>query len=229
MNLYIDSYLLALKLLSRECNFQAVSAETHKEEAIRDAFITGLQAPVIRQRLLENQSLTLDEAVKQARSLDLAQRNAEMYTSPGVGSNFAAAASTPEVAQAQPSTNCSPPRVDSKVTEIATAAATGSSCSFCGRSNHARFKCPARNSFCHKCSKKGHFANVCRSSSSNPKVVSGSATLVSSVTNVDAPAPKCSIMSASVNGMKVSVMVDSGSTNSFMNTRVIESLGLLSA
>ena len=50
----LDSYLQKLKLMSIDCNFQAVTALIHKEEAIRDAFIGGLVSNEIRQRLLEN-------------------------------------------------------------------------------------------------------------------------------------------------------------------------------
>ena len=40
-------------------------------------------------------------------------------------------------------------------------------CKRCGRDNHPRDNCPARDSICHKCSVKGHWAKVCLS---KPKV-----------------------------------------------------------
>ncbi|XP_065055331.1 uncharacterized protein LOC135683878 [Rhopilema esculentum] len=49
----LDEYLQALKVLSKECNFQSVNAAKYCEEYIRDAFITGLNSNQIRQRLLE--------------------------------------------------------------------------------------------------------------------------------------------------------------------------------
>ena len=62
----LDTYLQNLKRLSSDCNFRAVSATVHKEEAIRDAFISGLMSNEIRQRLLENQDLTLSAAYEKA-------------------------------------------------------------------------------------------------------------------------------------------------------------------
>ncbi|XP_069990683.1 uncharacterized protein [Penaeus vannamei] len=53
----LDVYFRALKILSKECNFKAVTATQHCEEYMRDAFISGLQSPAIRQRLLENKTL----------------------------------------------------------------------------------------------------------------------------------------------------------------------------
>jgi len=55
----LDEFLQALKMLSKECNFKTVTAEQYKEEAVRDAFISGLQSSLIRQRLLENRTLDL--------------------------------------------------------------------------------------------------------------------------------------------------------------------------
>uniref|UniRef100_A0A1Y1MYE7 Retrotransposon gag domain-containing protein n=1 Tax=Photinus pyralis TaxID=7054 RepID=A0A1Y1MYE7_PHOPY len=68
----IDQYLTALKSLAKECHFKAVSAEQNKQDYIRDAFIAGLFSSNIRQRLLENKSLELDEAEEKARSIERA-------------------------------------------------------------------------------------------------------------------------------------------------------------
>ena len=80
----ITEFLAALRNLSKECNYKAVTADAYRSEAMRDAFITGLLSGVIRHRLLENQTLTLDQAVDQARALDQAQRNSETYAVPGI-------------------------------------------------------------------------------------------------------------------------------------------------
>ena len=46
---------------------------------IRDAFINGLASNAIRQRLLENRDLTLDQAYDQANALDCALRHSLAY------------------------------------------------------------------------------------------------------------------------------------------------------
>ena len=38
----LDRYLRKLEQLSMDCDYQAVSAQLHKEEAISDAFIGGI-------------------------------------------------------------------------------------------------------------------------------------------------------------------------------------------
>uniref|UniRef100_A0A6P7H7N3 Uncharacterized protein LOC114347191 n=1 Tax=Diabrotica virgifera virgifera TaxID=50390 RepID=A0A6P7H7N3_DIAVI len=75
----IDQYLLILKHLSKDCNFQAVSADRNKDDYIRDSFIRGLSASNIRQRLLESATLTLDQAYNSARALEMAQQQSDSY------------------------------------------------------------------------------------------------------------------------------------------------------
>ena len=68
----IDQFMLHLKTLGKDCNFVATTAAESRDFALRDALIDGLLSPNIRQRLLENNTLTLEEAYKQARSLEQA-------------------------------------------------------------------------------------------------------------------------------------------------------------
>ena len=56
----LHEFLLELRRLSKDCNLKTVSAEQYKEELVSDSFINGLSSPLIRQRLLENKTLTLD-------------------------------------------------------------------------------------------------------------------------------------------------------------------------
>ena len=77
----LDQYLQALKTLSKECGFEAVDANTHREQYIRDSFISGLRSSTIRQRLLEDDKVNLTDVFQQARSLEHAQRNVESYGS----------------------------------------------------------------------------------------------------------------------------------------------------
>ena len=68
----LDSFLQKLKTLSKSCKFKSVTAEVYAQEAVRDAFISGMKSQQIRTRLLENNTLTLDEAFSQARALESA-------------------------------------------------------------------------------------------------------------------------------------------------------------
>ena len=75
----LDEFILALNTLASDCKFEAVSAEQNRCSFVRDSFIRGLQSSTIRTRLLENKSLTLDEAINQAKTLERANNDAESY------------------------------------------------------------------------------------------------------------------------------------------------------
>ena len=116
----LDEFLQSLKTLSKDGNFQSVSASKYREESIQNAFITGLRSPSIRQRLLENNTLDLKTVFDQARSLELAMRNSESYSSLPSSVNAAVPlATTEDQEQIDPGT-------------LAAVASGASTCFFCG-------------------------------------------------------------------------------------------------
>ena len=134
----IDEFLQALKTLSKDCNFQNVTAAVYRDEAVRDAFITGLQSNIIRQRLLENSTLDLDTMFTQARSLDTAQKSSESYCLPGPPP-FSAAATTSSlssVSNSESNPENTAPGGDTL------AVVTGMKCYFCGYNRHLAKNAP---------------------------------------------------------------------------------------
>ncbi|CDW60358.1 hypothetical protein TTRE_0000872801, partial [Trichuris trichiura] len=75
----LEDYVRALKALSAECNFKAVTASQYQEELVRDAFVSGLQSHIIRQRLLESKACDLASLLDVARVVDSAQKGSESY------------------------------------------------------------------------------------------------------------------------------------------------------
>lgn len=73
----VDQYLQVLNLLTKDCNFKAVIVEKHRGDFVTEAFIRGLSASHVRQRLFENLVLTLNEAYE--KSLELAHHQAQFY------------------------------------------------------------------------------------------------------------------------------------------------------
>ena len=164
----IDDYIRNLRLLAKNCQFQAVTASENHDLHVRNAFIAGLKAPYIRQRLLENKALTLDTAVSTARSLEDAQKNSDTYgasnqtcsaVEPSPTSNRGRPPDNPEplVAASRPYT-----RQPQQNPRPLNPPGNNSSCYYCGYDLHPRSKCPARDATCDKCRRRGHYAKVCR-------------------------------------------------------------------
>lgn len=195
---------------------------------------------MIRQRLLENNTLDLQSAYDQAYSLDLAQRNAEAYAPLATHTTAVVSSQAPlsphssllgssQIPEEDPVTsgkNTSLPDVSEKSAVAATYAARRK-CFFCGGLCHPRSTCPAREATCNKCLKKGHFAPVCKSS----KPLSGSvATVFSShvlatMTNVP-NGPSHAATAVTIRGQKVSALMDSCSTDSYISEKVAQKLHL---
>lgn len=211
----IDQYLQNLKILARDCDFKAESKETNRDNYIRDAFISGLQSTNIRQRLLENTSLTLIQAHEKARSLELALKQSECYQN-SISLN-AVASENPTSQEGENDNN--------QIVAVANA-----KCFFCGRRKHVRKDCPARNAVCYLCKKNGHFASVCQSSKMSIRELSAP---TSASTQKLYPEITASIgglvkalVPATVNNYRIQALIDTGSTSSFISNYLVNKLSL---
>ena len=128
----------SLKLISKDCNFKAVTAATEKE-MIRDSSFNGLHYQYIRQ--LENTTLELEDAVVKARALESAQKNADSYVNTCSILNAAVSKVTENDEEAE----C-----------YALESRGSKKCFFCGNKRH-RSKCPTKDAICDNCGGKGSF------------------------------------------------------------------------
>lgn len=67
-----------LKKNSKDCTFTTITTEQWHAELVRDAFVKGILSVNIRQRLLQNENLTLQQFYNQA------QRNADSFIPQGI-------------------------------------------------------------------------------------------------------------------------------------------------
>ncbi|XP_026318182.1 uncharacterized protein LOC113228954 [Hyposmocoma kahamanoa] len=150
----ISDYSRALHILAQQCNFQAVSIEEHRDQAIRTAFIAGILSPKIRERLLEKQIMSLDEAYNQAVTLETAEKDSVTMGMSVQNTMNALPVPIPQELPApfiplQQNAAVPPPQISIK------------RCFFYGGKVHQRIKCPAFHAYCQMCTKKGYFASVC--------------------------------------------------------------------
>ncbi|KAI8432558.1 hypothetical protein MSG28_013553 [Choristoneura fumiferana] len=217
----ISDYGRSLKLLAHDCNFEAVTATTHEDEAIRGAFISGITSLRIRERLLQERSLTLDQALDQALTLETAERDSRAMTS---GANDVNLNALPGASLSKRTTR------NSQNLRRASEEPTKWRCFYCGgNTSHRRLKCPAFNAQCQLCSRKGHFANVCRSINATNNAVAAEESAVDSddsevAANAISAASPSSLSKATIpvtlNNYHADALIDTGSSVSFIDEKI---------
>ena len=210
----VDQYLQSLKRLAKDCDFQAVTATQARDEYIRDAFINGITSNHIRQRLLENKTLDLNTAYDQALTLEMAQRQLASYSQPN---SVTASVST---VRTEETDDC----ISVCDEQPTVPAISGQKCFFCGNQRHDRPRCPARNSVCKNCKKKGHFVHVCRSHTAADTNY-GKSLLASSTLNFSVSLSRSS-MCGEIKGEPVKILVDIGSSENFIHPDKVKRLEL---
>ena len=149
----VDTFITSLYSLSEHCNYGAL-----REEMIRDRLVVGIRDSAVSLKLQMNKKLTLDEAVKLVREAETIKKQQPLLRSElqKESINSSAVASVRKGRQdrgQKPKTGQGLKQTSSR-----------QACTRCGRSPpHDRQHCPAKDAICHKCSKKGHYKAMCRS------------------------------------------------------------------
>ena len=159
----IPEYLQALKTLSKDCTFRNATAQQYREELVRDSFINGLSSAFIRQRLFENDELSVDCAFELADNLDRAYQHAvSLNTFQTLSAKYQAATFNP-LKRSTLTKQSSEKFKDKSEIFAASTNKIQRKCYFCGGPMHtSRAMCPAKNAVCHGCGKQGHCVKVCR-------------------------------------------------------------------
>ena len=210
----LDQFLVALKELGKECAFKAVDATTNQNDYIRDAYIRGMTSTHIRLRLLENPTLTLEEAHAQARGLELAQQQSHSYSLPSTVPTPSSCAVTEES------------RNQTSLKPVLSTSQNPKKCYFCGSAVHPRAVCPARDARCQACDKVGHFSKVCLSSHGRSRHTKGTSACLGTINVVAGAAAYTNCLSKAVipvviNGLTFDALIDTGSSLSFLSSSTV--------
>lgn len=164
----VDEFLIELKKIAANCNF-----DTYLDRALRDQFVFGLKSQLIRNRLLEETSLTLAKALQTAKAMELSDRGNSEITH-----------SLKEVSLLQQKNqqknkynktngkngakkNAAKSNDSSPHGTAAHGSSSGNNksieCYRCG-GPHKSHQCDKKNLFCGSCQTKGHLSKVCMKS-----------------------------------------------------------------
>ena len=173
-----------------------MKAEQHRKSYIRDTFINLLYSKEIQQRLLENMTLTMDQAFEQARSLKMAYKNSEMYN------------------QLYPSSAAAEkPMPDKHNQQQLNAIDTKDKCFFYGLNKHTHNSCPVKASTINNCGKIGHYAWVCRSKAGTKGSLAVIQLNLPTLATIPSNKNLNSYVTPLLNNNEILALVDSGSTS----------------
>lgn len=225
----VQAFYQNLLTLTKDCDFKAVSAEEHKEEAVRDSFIRGLNSSSIRTRLLEQDDLTLQQALKTAVSLEKAQEFSSTYLSTDIGAH-SVRVKEPEYQNTSVSPRSKSTPCSSICPKLPNADKIIKNCRYCGGSHSAkREACPASTAFCYHCKKLGHYKKFCRSRIDISRTSTTSDYSSPSVSFVAGVLSSLQYTSVPITVMdrNFQALMDSGAGQSFMKSSVASILGFL--
>ena len=233
----LESFRRTLDRLSRDCNFSEVNATRYREDMVLQAFIAGISSNDIRKRLLEEKELTLDSAFKLAVTRHDSHKEACLYEQSGTN---------------LPIGNMSLATVAQASTAVTAAVGSSFRCGYCGSTKyHPRARCPAKRSECRNCHKMGHWESVCKgekakprsnrtyttaavmpADESSPYEESSSAytdhvsLLCANSTSMSPACLKYATVDAFINNRKCAALIDSGSSCSYINSKLAKELKL---
>ena len=170
-------------------------------------------------QLLDNGCLkTLDEAFRQARTLELAEKQSADYTTyeqPLAAMNHVDENENEDVLAAARKTKYNNYNDNNRGKRSYNDNNRGKTCFFCGRNRHPRAKCPAKESNCNNCGTKGHWSIACKSK--NKETKSSSAITMPTLATTTSTNKTSKInrdityVKSVINEKEVNTMIDSGS------------------
>lgn len=219
----IEEYKHALDDLAKDCVFENVEAADYRNAYVRDSFICGIRSPDIRQRLLE-ENLDLANSFEKARAYEMAIKNSERIGSTSHVINALPVTIGPENKENQlpDAVTCAIVPNRGKAQPLGKQSGYNGSCYFCGFQIHPRESCPAKNASCYNCGNKGHYGRMCRKAKKTTPPLNQQQNFVSALPTTLSD----SVVSAKVRGHHVNVLIDTGSSESYISLETVQKLKL---
>lgn len=147
-----ERYYTELKKMSRECNFGEL-----RDSLIKDRIVCGIHDQVLQQRLLREESLTLEKCEKICRASEISKEQSKTIESQDLHAFKNQTFKTDQCRGKKPQSE-----KPNKQGEKDSYNASTAKCKYCGYTHEfKKEKCPAYGKQCNKCKGNNHFARVC--------------------------------------------------------------------
>jgi hypothetical protein len=163
-----EAFVTALHKLADSCNFGAL-----RKELIRDRIVVGIHNAKISERLQLDRELKLAIAVTVIRQAEQVHQQRLLRAPTNTQASCDVNAIKTYRQHSQPKTIS----VESHIDNTSRQNPRKDRLKWCGRQNHDRQQCPAREAICRNCKKTGHFEKVCRSEKKSVRAISTMNTL----------------------------------------------------
>ena len=149
----VDNFITDLHCLAEHCEFG-----TLKDQLIRDRIVVGLRNKRLSEKLQLDSALTLERAMSQAKqSEEVKKQQSLIHSKSPIGHNIDSIAKNKPRETSRRDDKQQYFHSSSKLSKF-----DKGKCTRCLGNAHPRNLCPASDSVCRKCSKKGHWAKACR-------------------------------------------------------------------
>ena len=156
-----EEYIMVLYNLAENCDYGAM-----KTEMIRDRLLVGIRDHALSEKMQMDPKLTLETAKKTIRQKEAVQQ--QQKTLKGVKEPTCLEAVHPGANRQKRPGRRDHQRMSSQrgaSKEQKPHSSQAKQCTRCGKGQHPRDKCPAKDATCHKCQRKGHYSALCYSKS----------------------------------------------------------------
>ena len=148
----MESFIASLYNLVEHCEYGAL-----KDELIRDRIVVGVRNKTLSEKLQVTDNLNLEKAKTMARQYEDVVNQQEVVRPSQSQSNLDAVRASANGGQKGKQKFTGGPKLGGGKYQPRY-------CEYCGKTpSHDRQNCPAKNSNCNRCGKRGHWARWCRS------------------------------------------------------------------
>ncbi|KAI2647390.1 Transposon Tf2-8 polyprotein [Labeo rohita] len=207
-----ECYIRALYELSENCEFGA-----NRNEHIRDRLVVGIRDKELSRKMQLMTDLTLETAVQMTRQAEDVAQQISQQESQSTGSVQEVASRRSSRVAERPWTKEKYRRGSEKRKED-----TANECGRCGKTGHKDIRrCPAADTECRKCKRKGHWARMCKSKTVRQvttKEMSEESFYLGAVSNKSDTEKAKWTVSLKIGDTPVTFNIDTGADVTVMNT-----------
>ena len=215
----VQDFARSLSTLVQDCNFTSTDVKQRVDEEMSDSLLLGLRNPDIRARCFEHETMSFQQIVKMASTIEESLTNSK--------NNIPCSA----MEEDSESSSCAL-LPENNVVSTDLNVIKKNACTRCGYYNHVNKHCPALTARCKKCSMIGHYAKRCKTKSVRPASIASTGTDFNQL-SIEYKCKHCCRLNLEsfnkdyviINNKNILTLFDTGSDENFISESVLSYIG----